>query len=68
MDMVGDEDGGWAGLAGCPHGVQGNNDGERVGRRPHHRGWQHHVSWVCTSTSASLAKLRISQHASASTG
>lgn len=23
--MAGDEDGGWAELATCPHGVQGNN-------------------------------------------
>lgn len=27
----GDEDGGWAELAGCPYGVQGSNRGGRVG-------------------------------------
>lgn len=29
MDVVGDEDGGWAGLARCPYGVQENNRGGR---------------------------------------
>ncbi len=36
MDVAGDEDGGWAGLEGCPYGVQGNNRGGRVRKRPHH--------------------------------
>lgn len=31
MNVVGDEDGGWAGLAGCPYGVQGNNRGGKDG-------------------------------------
>lgn len=68
MDVAGDEDGGWAGLARCPYGVQENNCGGRVGKRPHHRGWRCSVSSVCSSTSASSAQLRISQHAYASTG
>lgn len=29
MDVVGDEDGGWARLARCPYGVQENNRGGR---------------------------------------
>lgn len=68
MNVAGDEDGGWAGLAGCPYGVQENNCGGRAERRPYHRGWCCPVSLVCSSTSASSAQHRISQHAYASTG
>lgn len=31
MDVVGDEDGGWAELAPCPYGVQENNRGGKSG-------------------------------------
>lgn len=43
-DVVDDEDGGWARLAGCPYGVQGNNRWGMVAERPHHRSWHHLVS------------------------
>lgn len=59
MDVDGEEDGGWAGLAGCPYGVQGNNRGGRVEERPHHQR---------LARCAVQLLFRISQHAYASTG
>lgn len=63
---VGDEDGGWARLAGCPYGVQGNNRWGRVTERPHHRSWHRPVSsgsalggWGCFRTENQLTSTSV---------